>query len=93
VLAYLARYTHRVAISNDRLLGMNVSHVSFRCKDSGDHKTNVITLKADSDDDDDPDAPNDERPPCPYCGGRMQIIESFRGPQARPFQVRRLDTS
>jgi hypothetical protein len=47
VLAYLARYTHRVAISTDRLLGMNVSHVSFRCKDSGDHKTNVITLKAD----------------------------------------------
>jgi Putative transposase len=45
VLAYLARYTHRVAITNDRLLGMNGSHVSFRCKDSNGDKSNVMTLK------------------------------------------------
>jgi hypothetical protein len=30
-----------------------------------------------SDDDNDRDVPGDERPPCPCCGGRMQIIESF----------------
>jgi putative transposase len=143
VLAYLARYTHRVAISNDRLLAMNGSHVSFSCKDSNGHRRNV-TLKASefirrfllhvlpdgfhrirnygllanghraeklalcrkllkvpspapdrsSDDDKDPDdAPNDERPACPCCGGRMQIIESFKGALARRFHVSRLDSS
>ena len=33
VLAYLARYTHRVAISNSRLLAMDERGVSFRWKD------------------------------------------------------------
>ena len=33
VLAYLARYTHRVAISNSRLLGLDERGVSFRYKD------------------------------------------------------------
>ena len=142
VLAYLARYTHRVAISNDRLLAMNGNHVSFSCTDSGGTRK-VMTLKADefirrfllhvlpdafhrirnyglfanghrteklalcrklldvpssptdrgSDEDNDPDAPDelDERPPCPCCGGRMQIVESFRGPVARSIHGRRPD--
>jgi hypothetical protein len=142
VLAYLARYTHRVAITNDRLLSMNGSTVSFRCKDSTGDKSKVMTLKVgefirrflfhvlpdgfhrirnygllanshraeklalcrklldvtsqpterSSDDEKDPDAP-DDRPPCPCCGGCMQIIESFRGPLARSFRPRRADTS
>jgi hypothetical protein len=33
VLHYLARYTHRVAISNHRLLGMDNGKVTFRWKD------------------------------------------------------------
>jgi Putative transposase/Transposase zinc-binding domain len=33
VLAYLSRYTHRVAISNSRLIGMDERGVSFRWKD------------------------------------------------------------
>jgi len=33
VLQYLARYTHRVAISNHRLLGMEDGRVTFRWKD------------------------------------------------------------
>ena len=33
VLAYLSRYTHRVAISNSRLIGMDEHDVSFRWKD------------------------------------------------------------
>jgi hypothetical protein len=33
VLKYLARYTHRVAIANGRLLGMDSGRVSFRWKD------------------------------------------------------------
>jgi hypothetical protein len=33
VLAYLSRYTHRVAISNSRLLALDERGVSFRCKD------------------------------------------------------------
>jgi hypothetical protein len=45
-----------------------------------------------SDDDKDPDAP-DERLPCPCCGGPMRIIESFGGSLAGPIRIRRLDTS
>ncbi len=33
VLTYLARYTHRIAISNDRLVGVEHDHVRFRYKD------------------------------------------------------------
>ena len=33
VLAYLSRYTHRVAISNSRLLAMDERGVTFRWKD------------------------------------------------------------
>ena len=37
VLRYLARYTHRVAISNGRLLDMEGGRVRFRWRDSKDH--------------------------------------------------------
>ena len=33
VLAYLSRYTHRVAISNSRLISANAETVAFRWKD------------------------------------------------------------
>jgi hypothetical protein len=33
VLKYLARYTHRVAISNSRIVSMSDTHVSFRYRD------------------------------------------------------------
>jgi Putative transposase/Transposase zinc-binding domain len=36
VLAYLSRYTHRVAISNHRLLGANQQSVTFKYKDYAD---------------------------------------------------------
>ena len=39
VLAYLARYTHRVAISNSRLLQLDDDHVSFRWKDYRENGT------------------------------------------------------
>jgi hypothetical protein len=44
-----------------------------------------------NDNDNDPYAPNHEPPPCPCCGGRMKIIETFNGPRSRPYHVRRLD--
>jgi len=48
VLAYLRRYTHRVAIANSRLLGMTDSDVAFCWKDYRHHgKTKVMTLGAD----------------------------------------------
>jgi hypothetical protein len=37
VVDYLARYTHRIAISNGRLLSMEGNRVSFRYKDYRDH--------------------------------------------------------
>jgi hypothetical protein len=37
VLRYLARYTHRVAISNGRLLGLEGGRVRFRWRDSKDN--------------------------------------------------------
>ena len=49
VLAYLARYTHRVAIGNSRLVELTDTHVSFRWKDyreSGPHKSKVMRLAA-----------------------------------------------
>jgi Putative transposase/Transposase zinc-binding domain len=48
VLKYVARYTHRIAISNSRLLDISDGHVQFRWKDYRDnnhHKT--MTLGAD----------------------------------------------
>ena len=47
VLAYLARYTHRVAIGNSRLLDLTDEDVSFRWKDyreNGDHKNKVMKV-------------------------------------------------
>jgi hypothetical protein len=47
VLAYLVRYTHRVAIANSRLLDLDETHVSFRWKDyreSGLHKSKVMRI-------------------------------------------------
>src|SRR5450631_1177695 len=47
VLAYLARYTHRVAIANSRLLDLDQTHVSFRWKnyrESGHLKSKVMCL-------------------------------------------------
>jgi hypothetical protein len=140
VLAYLARYTHRVAISNSRLVSLDQGGVTFRYKDyrrngrarfgtmtlmpnefirrfllhvlpKGFHrirhygllasatcKANVARAKEliaaplpsidPPTEHDDPDlatgAAADHRPPCPCCGGRMIIVESFgRGGQPR----------
>jgi hypothetical protein len=37
VLKYLGRYTHRVALANDRIVGMEGGRVTFRYRDSADH--------------------------------------------------------
>jgi hypothetical protein len=48
VLAYLARYTHRVAIANSRLLSLSSGKVRFRWKDyRHDGQAKVMTLEAD----------------------------------------------
>ena len=48
VLDYLGRYTHRVALSNDRLVDFRDGHVRFRWKDYADHdRAKVLTLEAD----------------------------------------------
>jgi hypothetical protein len=140
VLAYLARYSHRVAISNRRLVALDADGVTFRYKDyrrngqeryrtmtlvpgefirrlllhvlpkgfhrirhygllaSAARKANIArarellaapepptvrdaTTKATA------TAPTDHRPPCPCCGGRMIIVETFErggGPRAPP---------
>jgi len=47
VLAYLGRYTHRVAISNSRLLEAEPGQVSFKWRDYRDgHQEKVMTLAA-----------------------------------------------
>jgi hypothetical protein len=129
VLAYLSRYTHRVAISNSRLIALDEAGVTFRYKDyrrngreryrtmtldpgefmrrfllhvlptgfhrirhygllaSAGRKANIAYARellaapqpkaecgatgADA------AVPSDWRPPCPCCGGRMIIIETF----------------
>ena len=50
VLAYLSRYTHRVAISNQRLVALNERGVTFRWKDyraKGRTRNKTMTLGAD----------------------------------------------
>ncbi|MEJ8852509.1 IS91 family transposase [Variovorax rhizosphaerae] len=50
VLAYLSRYTHRVAISNSRLVAMDQHGVTFRWKDyrsKGRTRRKTMTLDAD----------------------------------------------
>lgn len=47
VLAYLSRYTHRVAIANSRLLSANKHHVTFKWKDyriRGRERNRSLTL-------------------------------------------------
>src|SRR5208282_4410628 len=142
LLAYLARYTHRVAITNSRLLDLDETHVSFRWKkyvQGGGHKNRVMRItigefmrrfllhvlpngfhrirhygllanghRADklilcrsllasaavdrsNDEDNNSGATDYEPPPCPCCGGRMKVIETFYGSLCRPYHVRRLD--
>lgn len=134
VLAYLSRYTHRVAISNRRLVRFDESGVTFRYKDyrrDGADRQQVMTLATDefirrfllhvlprgfhrirhygllagsarkaglalarellnvaaSSGDDGPEEPDNFRPPCPCCGGRMIVLEVFgrwRQPRGPP---------
>ena len=143
VLAYLSRYTHRVAISNSRLIALDDNEVTFKWKDyrakDGDlHKTMALPIpefirrflihvlpqgfhrirhyglfangaRAENlartrqllcvptpQREPDPVADADEPPmlsyPCPSCGGRMIVIETFEpgytpwrhGPRAPP---------
>lgn len=47
VLEYLGRYTHRVAISNERILGMEGNNVRFRMRDSANgNRKKVMRLEA-----------------------------------------------
>lgn len=134
VLAYLSRYTHRVAISNSRLIVFDETGVTFRYKDyrrdsatrqqvmtlavdefirrcllhvlpRGFHRIRHYGLLASSSRKaslalarellgvatpsvaDTPVEPDDFRPPCPCCGGRMIVIETFerwRQPRGPP---------
>jgi hypothetical protein len=48
VLQYLGRYTHRVAISNHRLVSFNEGKVTFRWRDSAHHnEQKLLTLSLD----------------------------------------------
>ena len=138
VLAYLSLYTHRVAISNGRLIAFDEAGVTFRYKDyrrCGPQRQQVMTLDAHdfmrrfllhvlphgfhrirhyglfasatrkaniarvrdllaapspAPEPVDAEEPPDPLPPCPCCGGRMRIIETFerwmqpRAPPRRP---------
>jgi hypothetical protein len=149
VLAYLSRYTHRVAIGNSRLIACDDSSVTFKWKDyraNERERAKVMTLAADEfirrflihvlpsgfhrirhyglfanggraenivrarqllnvpapqRQSDEPDPANDNEPPslpnpCPCCGGRMIVIETFaRGcvPRHQPAPTIRIDSS
>jgi len=152
VLAYLSRYTHRVAIANSRLIACDRTGVTFRWKDyraDGRDRQKVMTLatgefirrflihvlpqgfhrirhyglfasgtradniararrwldvpaaQPEAGDTNCAEA-NEPKPlsrPCPCCGGRMIIIETFQrgaSPRYRPAAstaVIRIDTS
>ena len=46
VLNYLARYVHRVAITNSRIISADNGKVTFRYKDSRDAQTKTMTVSA-----------------------------------------------
>jgi len=91
VLAYLSRYTYRVAISNRRLLTFDARGVTFRYKDyerDRPERQRVITLATDEfirrfllhiapNPPPDEEEPPDHRLPCPCCGGPMVVVETF----------------
>jgi hypothetical protein len=149
VLAYLSRYTHRVAIANSRLIALDDQNVTFKWKDyrvEGPDRYKVMTLAIDEfirrflihvlpdgfhrirhyglfanggraeniararhllnvptppSGPTDADSAGGNEPqtlshPCPCCGGRMIVIETFeRGcsPRYRPTVPGRIDTS
>jgi hypothetical protein len=149
VLAYLARYTHRVAIANSRLISADETGVTFKWKDyriegtgryktmmlpthefirrflihvlpkglhrirhyglfaNGKHRaTNIAharqllavpqsTAQQNIDPAAESDQPRVLPTPCPCCGGRLIIIETFaRGCQPKhPPAMIRIDTS
>ena len=151
VLAYLSRYTHRIAISNRRLVAADAHAVTFKYKDyrvEGEGRFKTMTLatgefirrflshvlpkgfhrirhygllangnraetiakarlllavpvpqKKPEPESNGADEPSVHARPCPCCGGRMLIIETFeRGaePKYRPAPkppVIRIDTS
>ena len=125
VLAYLSRYTHRVAISNRRLISLDDRGVTFHYKDyrrDGAERYRTMTLTTDefirrfllhvlpkgfhrirhygllasasrkaniarvrqllaappAVEPTESVEPTDQPPPCPCCGGRMIIIDTFQ---------------
>jgi Putative transposase/Transposase zinc-binding domain len=145
VLAYLARYTHRVAIANSRLISLSDGKVCFRWKDyrqdgmgkamtlqagefirrflmhtlpdgfhriryyglfANGHRADKIELcrkllapspRSNHDNDNSNEAaPANDPPPCPCCGGRMKIIETFERTypsRTHSHDARRFDSS
>jgi hypothetical protein len=149
VLAYLSRYTHRVAISNSRLLACDDGGVAFRYKDyrangrarqkvmrlakgefirrflihvlpigfhrirhyglfaSGVRAQNIARARellgaaASREQDERPKDRDQPEPrilahPCPCCGGRMIVVETFgrgRAPRGSSLFEIRIDTS
>ncbi len=47
IIAYLARYTHRIAISNQRLIDQQQDQVRFRYKDYRDDQQKIMRLHSD----------------------------------------------
>lgn len=44
IIGYLARYSHRIAISNQRLIGMDKNQVTFSYKDYRENKSSIMAL-------------------------------------------------
>ena len=144
VLAYLSRYTHRVAIANSRLIAFDDNGVTFKWKDyrakgrdrrkvmmlaseefirrflihvlpSGFHRIRhygifanggrtenlararqLLGVSPTQSEPSDADEPSMHSLPCPCCGGRMIVIETFeRGstPRTCPSSPITIDTS
>jgi hypothetical protein len=47
IVKYLARYSHRIAISNQRIIGIDNDQVYFRYKDYRNHRSGIMNLHCD----------------------------------------------
>ena len=87
VLAYLGRYTHRVAIANSRIKALDDDHVAFNWKDYRQNGAEKIMLKPDEfSEQSNMSRLMRQSPAPPSCAKLASLTGSSRLPNSPPWQ-------